>query len=96
MPKTPNISPEQMSSITQKVSQKIKFYSHLASYLCVCTGLTALDYFGGDKNLRSLDWVGWVWLGWGIGIIVNGISVFGLGNIEARMIRSEIEKVSKD
>jgi hypothetical protein len=44
-------------------------------YVLVNAGLMALNYLGTPARV----WWGWPALGWGIGLLAHGLSVFALG-----------------
>ncbi len=56
----------------KRVRELRDFYVHLAVYLVVNTGLVIIDLVQGD----GLQWAQWVILGWGIGLVAHGVSVF--------------------
>ena len=53
--------------------RKLKgFYLHLAKYIIVVTLLLGINLWTRPQHL----WVGWVALGWGIGVLFHGLRVF--------------------
>lgn len=52
------------------------FYSHLITYVCVITGLVILNLMTAPNYMWSV----WPALGWGIGIVSHGLSVFEVFN----------------
>jgi len=57
----------------QKRVKKIKaFYSHLVTFILINCGFVALNLLTSPKYL----WFFWPMLGWGIGVVCHGISVF--------------------
>jgi transcriptional regulator with XRE-family HTH domain len=53
--------------------RKLKgFYLHLAQYVVVVTLLLGINLWTRPKYL----WVGWVAMGWGIGVLFHGLRVF--------------------
>lgn len=92
-----NISQTQYDQIRSKIKRKFKFFSFLGTYLVVCTFLTFLDYFDkSSKGQYSVDWVYWVWLGWGIGLAFAFLNTFVYPKIEENMIQAEMDKLSKE
>jgi hypothetical protein len=88
------ISEEEIRKVaTQRVQAKKGFYSHLTAYILVNLMLLAIWYFTG----AGYFWPMWVLLFWGIGLIVNGITVFARRDMgwEKREIEKEIEKIKK-
>jgi len=51
------------------------FYTHLAVYVLVNASLVALNTFGTHARV----WWTWPALGWGIGLLAHGVSVFAFG-----------------
>lgn len=77
--------PQQASnaSITHDEEQTIKyvkdikdFYSHAINYVCIITVLVIINLVNNPNHL----WFIWPALGWGIGIIIHGFSVFEVVN----------------
>jgi fatty acid desaturase len=52
------------------------FYLHLILYAAVMALLFVIDWLGGPGW-----WFVWPLLGWGIGVAMHGISVFGIGGL---------------
>ncbi|BDD08662.1 histidine kinase [Fulvitalea axinellae] len=80
----------------RRVMQMKGFYTNLASYLIILAFLAIINVNYDPQNL----WVGWVALGWGLGIVFHGIKVFGdislLGrDWEDKQLRKIIEKEKK-
>ena len=83
-----------LNQAKEHVEKIKKFYEHLASYVIVILGLTALNYY---QNQLKDPWVLWVAFGWGIGVAANAIKVFGFGSFfkkdwEQRKIREYMER----
>ena len=77
----------------QKVEAKISFGIHFAIYLAVMTLLTIINL----KSSPDYWWFMWPLLGWGIGIVIHGVSVYfssGGSSIKDRMIEEEMNKYS--
>ena len=68
-------------------------YSHLAVYILVNLMLVAIWFFTGAQYF----WPMWVMLGWGIGLIINGVAVFSKRDSgwEMREIEKEMGKIKK-
>jgi len=65
------------------------FYSHLASYAFTICILFAINYFVSPGYI----WAWWVVMGWGIGIISHGLSVFEIFNFfDADWEKRQVEK----
>jgi hypothetical protein len=78
---------------TQRVQAKKGFYTHLTVYILVNLMLIAIWYFTGAHNF----WPMWVLLFWGIGLIVNGVTVFVIRDLgwEKREVEKEIERIKR-
>lgn len=65
------------------------FYTHSIVYLIVITFLVFLDYKTNPNNM----WSGWTALGWGMGVLAHGFTVFERLNIfSARWEKKQVEK----
>ena len=64
------------SPIMEQVIEHVKdikdFYTHLINYGVVILGLFILNYFTNPEYI----WAWWVAMGWGIGVLSHGLSVF--------------------
>ena len=82
----------------QKRVEDIKgFYGHLTSYIVVMTGIMILNLVTSPQHL----WFIYPAMGWGIGLVVHGMSVFNylpfLGNNwEERKIKEYMEREKND
>lgn len=66
---------ERYERARQRVEEIKGFYGHLLSYLVVNAFLLVVNLLTSPGYL----WVRWPVLGWGIGIVIHGASVFGAG-----------------
>lgn len=76
------------------VEAKISFLIHLAVYILVNTLLVIINLNTSPGTL----WFKWTLIGWGIGLVIHGLSVFvgsGLSNLKERMIEKEIKKQNR-
>ena len=69
------------------------FYSHAAIYIVVMGGLAALNLLTSPGRI----WFGFAAMGWGIGVVAHGLSVFAfrgwLGpEWEARKVREYLDR----
>lgn len=65
------------------------FYGHLAQYVIVISGLTILNLFTSPKYF----WAIWPAMGWGMGVLFHGMSVFGrLPFMNADWEKRQVEK----
>ena len=90
------ISDEQLIKIKNRIHKKVNFYSHFGAYIIVCVFLTFLDYFDKSRaGLYSIDWVYWVWLGWGIAVAFDFLNAFILPNYKEQIMQKELDKKDK-
>ncbi|MBL1221620.1 2TM domain-containing protein [Chryseobacterium sp. L7] len=81
----------------RKASRRVKelkgFYGNLTSYCLVIPFLVVLNLITSPQHL----WFYWPMLGWGVGIVAHGISVFGIGKEwEERKIRELMDEDRKN
>jgi transcriptional regulator with XRE-family HTH domain len=70
-PRSPDVRPDEALALAHV--RKVKgFYIHLSQYVIVIAALAAINAFAFPRYL----WVVWPALGWGIGVIAHGFSVF--------------------
>lgn len=71
---------QQYSENEEKVIEYVRdlkgFYSHLTTYLLVISGLFVINFIASPEYL----WAQWAALGWGVGILSHGLSVFEVFN----------------
>ena len=87
---------ESYESAKKRVDEIKSFYSHLFVYMAVNAGLFLLNILTAPKHL----WFYWPLIGWGIGLSIHGLSVFGTQKFlgkdwEERKIREIMEKENK-
>ena len=73
------------------VERKLGFYTHLAVYLTVNTGLVLFNLLVVPRHV----WAFWPLLGWGIGLLFHGLAVFLAtpgASWKQRMIERELNK----
>lgn len=63
---------EEEKKVIEHVRDIKGFYSHLINYVLVVAGLFILNYFISPEYI----WAWWAALGWGIGVLSHGLSVF--------------------
>ena len=80
----------------QRVKEKKKFYTHLSTYLVMSGFFFLLNFVTSPGNW----WFYWPMLGWGIGVGIQYLKVFGLpgsgagsSDWEAREIDKELRKL---
>ncbi|UCD19140.1 MAG: 2TM domain-containing protein [candidate division WOR-3 bacterium] len=84
---------ERYDSAKKRVEELKSFYSHLSVYLAVNAGLFLLDILTSPEDL----WFYWPLIGWGIGLSIHWLSVFGMQKIlgkdwEERKLRELMDK----
>ena len=78
-----------------RVEAKLGFYRHALIYVLVNLLLLGINLSESPEYL----WVKWPVLGWGIGLLAHGVSIFTprwLGRQKERMIEREMERAKKD
>ena len=76
---------------TQRVEEKLGFYTHLGVYVVVNAGLTVLDLFTTPEVL----WFYWPLAGWGIGVALhawNVLSAPAVSRMKQRMVQRELDR----
>ncbi|MCX7637107.1 MAG: 2TM domain-containing protein [Cyclobacteriaceae bacterium] len=74
----------------KRVKRKKEFYQHVLSYFIISSGLTLLNWLQ-----HSRWWVQWVWIGWGLGILLHALSFFGITLFDDQWETREIQKEIK-
>lgn len=83
---TSPLSPELEQLAHQRAKAKLGFYTHAFVYVVVITGLSLLAVSQGKA------WAAWPALGWGFGLLMHGLGVFGFGRgsaLRERLIERE-------
>lgn len=76
----------------RRAKAKMGFFTHAIVYAAVITGLTVLSFGGGQT------WSLWPAAGWGLGLLMHGLGVFGFGpgsSWEARLVERERERLMR-
>ncbi|UOU99322.1 2TM domain-containing protein [Chryseobacterium daecheongense] len=95
----PNVisaQPNDNDAAYEKAQKRVKeiksFYSNLISYCIIIPFLAIINLTTSPKNI----WFYFPMLGWGIGLVAHGMSVFAIGkNWEDKKIREILEKQNK-
>lgn len=87
---------EEYQKARDRVQEVKGFYAHAAMYAVANIALIILNLATLKKN-DSIIWFVWPLIGWGIGLAVHAISVFGIGRFlgkawEERQIQHELER----
>lgn len=84
------MSEEANMMIARMRIEEIKaFYVHIGIYVAVNLALIAINVFNQDEVWWSL----WALLGWGIGLIIHGLSVYG--PVSNLMMKWEQRKIAQ-
>jgi hypothetical protein len=91
-PAAPAASEERLARARRRVAALKGFYVHLFIFALVLTGLTIINAAAGGPW-----WVLWVLLGWGIGVLAHGLTVFGqssrvLADWEERKLKEYLDQ----
>jgi hypothetical protein len=87
------IEDERYKAAKARVQQLRAFYTHLATFVVINIFLIVLNLITDPDEL----WFYWVTLGWGVGLVLHGLQVFGSGSIfgrgwEERKIKQYMER----
>jgi hypothetical protein len=92
----PQLSDEELDRLARKrAGAKLGWYVHALVYLVVNVGMFAAWQFG----LRSRPWPVYPALGWGLGLVLHGLSVFVLGSGSAwreSLVQRERERLRRE
>ena len=90
------LSPEEIEHLAQRrASAKLGWYLHLAIYALVNLTVFALS----EHAFGHRPWSVFPLLGWGLGLVLHGISVFVLGSgssLRERLVRKERERLQRE
>jgi hypothetical protein len=68
----------------KRVKDLRDFAGHLAIYLVVMVVLVVIDLVDGDRGASTvlgLNWAYWPMFGWGIAVVIHGVSFFMSGRV---------------
>jgi hypothetical protein len=91
-PMRPPADEERLARARRRLAALKGFYIHLFIFALVLTALTIINAAVGGPW-----WVLWVLLGWGIGVLAHGLTVYGrtsraLGDWEERKLREFLDE----
>jgi uncharacterized membrane protein len=84
------LSPELERLARRRAKAKLGFFTHAFIYAIVITGLSLLSFSQGKV------WSLWPAAGWGFGLLMHGLGVFGVGPGSAmgeRLLQAERERL---
>ena len=83
---------ERRERARKRVVQRREFVAHLTTYLVVNAALVAVWALTGGGYF----WPAWVLFGWGIGLVLHGLSVFGpLRDVTEDDVDRELAKMDR-
>jgi hypothetical protein len=89
----PSLTPEDIDQLARKrASAKLGWYSHAVVYVLVNAGLFALS----SHAFGTRAWSPAPLLGWGLGLVLHGLSVWFVGagsSLRERMVQRERERL---
>jgi uncharacterized membrane protein len=86
----PPLSPELERLAERRAKAKLGFFTHALVYAVVITGLSLLAFSQGKI------WSLWPAVGWGFGLLMHGMGVFGFGPgsaLRERLLERERERL---
>ena len=90
------MTPDDLDQLARKrAGAKLGWYTHAAAFTVVNLVLFGMSRYGfGDR-----PWSVYPLLGWGLGLVLHGISVFVLGTgsgLRERMVQKERERLQRE
>ena len=92
---TPPLSEDIERLAHKRAGAKLGWYVHAALYLLVNLVIFALSIHG----FGSRPWSLFPLLGWGLGLVLHGVSVFVLGNgssVRERLVQKERDRLQRE
>lgn len=86
----PSLSPELERLAQRRAKAKLGFFTHALVYATVISGLSLLALSQGKA------WSLWPAAGWGFGLLMHGLGVFGFsprGPLRERLVQRERERL---
>lgn len=89
---------EKLKKAKKQVSEIKDFYVHLLIYIIVNLGLVIIYFIPGSSDEKDDGfWPIYTILGWGIGLIIHGLSVFVFdGSMFSGWEEKEVQKIMKN
>ncbi len=92
----PHYTPEEIDRLARKrAGAKLGWYMHALVYLLVNGVLLAVSHHGFGQR----PWSMFPALGWGLGLVLHGVSVFVLGRgsaLRENLVRKERERLERE
>jgi hypothetical protein len=92
---TTPLSPEEIDALARRrAGAKLGWYAHATVYVLVNLFLFAISRYA----FGSRAWSVYPLLGWGLGLVLHGVSVFMLGaggGLRERMVQKERERLQR-
>ena len=76
------------SNLYRIAKRRVAFKNHLRTYIIVNAVLCGVDYY----NDQRIDWVFWPLMGWGIGVLFDGLNAYG---IHLFSVENEMERLKR-
>ncbi|CAN7401000.1 2TM domain-containing protein [Acidovorax sp. LjRoot38] len=93
---TSPLSPEEIETLARRrASAKLGWYVHAVAFVLVNALLFAMSRYA----FGTRPWSIYPLLGWGLGLVLHGVSVFLLGNgngLRERMVQREREALQRE
>ncbi|WP_296446203.1 2TM domain-containing protein [Rhodoferax sp. UBA5149] len=90
------LSPEKLERMARwRAGAKLGWYVHVTVYVLVNLLVFAMSKYG----FGSRSWSIFPLLGWGVGVVLHGVSVFVLGSgsgLRERMVQKERERLQRE
>lgn len=89
------LTPDELDRLARKrAGAKLGWYAHATLYLVINLTMLAFSKYG----FGNRPWSAFPLLGWGLGLVLHGVSVFLLGKdsgLRERMVQQEREKLQR-
>ena len=87
----------------KRVEEKKKFYQHLSTYVVMSIFFYMINYFSNINSGSDRWWFYWPMLGWGLGLALHYVNLFGIPGIvdemspewEEKQIQAELRRLEK-
>ena len=84
---------EKFKKAKERVKEIKDFYGHLLVYVVVNIGIFLINYIVSPGTY----WFYWVLIGWGIGLAVHWIQVFGIGKfLDKKWEEKKVKEIMKE